>query len=129
VISRPTLIDPATPEPPAIPSPDGLPPSLPVAPEVTVEARVRAFITDFFYVCDPGSLTDDLSLIDTGLVDSTGMMDVIVFLESEFGFHIEDDEMVPENLESIGQIARFVASKRAGSSAGAVAPLEEAASA
>jgi acyl carrier protein len=78
---------------------------------VAVEARVRDFLTEFFYVSDPGSLTDDLSLIDSGLVDSTGMMDVIVFLESEYGFHVEDDEMVPENLESIGQIVRFVERK------------------
>jgi acyl carrier protein len=78
---------------------------------MTVEARVRDFVSEFFYVTDPASLTDDLSLIDSGLVDSTGMMDVIVFLESEYGFHVEDHEMVPENLESIGQIVRFVERK------------------
>lgn len=78
---------------------------------MSVESRVRAFITEFFYVSDPATLTDDLSLIDSGLVDSTGMMDVIVFLETEFGIAIADDEMVPENLESIGQIAAFVAEK------------------
>jgi acyl carrier protein len=79
--------------------------------EVTTKDRVRAFITEFFYVSDPASLTDDLSLIDSGLVDSTGMMDVIVFLESEYGFHVEDDEMIPENLESIDLIAGFVRRK------------------
>ncbi len=78
---------------------------------MTVETRVRDFITEWFYVSDPGSLSDDLSLIDSGLVDSTGMMDVIVFLETEYGFHVEDDEMVPENLESIELIARFVERK------------------
>jgi len=78
---------------------------------VSAKARVRAFITEFFYVSDPATLTDDLSLIDSGLVDSTGMMDVIVFLESEYGFHVEDDEMIPENLESIDLIAAFVARK------------------
>jgi acyl carrier protein len=79
--------------------------------EVTIEARVRAFITEFFYVTDSSALADDLSLIDSGLVDSTGMMDVIVFLESEYGFHVEDDEMIPENLESIDLIAAFVRRK------------------
>jgi acyl carrier protein len=92
----------------APPSPIPLQPSPSGTPDLAVEARVREFITEFFYVSDPASLTDDLSLIDSGLVDSTGMMDVIVFLESEYEFHVEDDEMVPENLESIELIARFV---------------------
>ena len=82
-------------------------------PEMSVAARVREFISEFFYVTDPAALEDDRSLIDSGIVDSTGMMDVIVFLETEYGFHVEDEEMVPENLESIGQITRFVERKTA----------------
>jgi acyl carrier protein len=70
--------------------------------------RVRRFILDNFYVSDPTELTDDLSLIDSGLVDSTGMMDVILFIETEFGIHVEDRETIPENLESISRIADFV---------------------
>ncbi len=80
---------------------------------MSVAARVREFISEFFYVTDPAALEDDRSLIDSGIVDSTGMMDVIVFLETEYGFHVEDEEMVPENLESIGQITRFVERKTA----------------
>lgn len=78
----------------------------------TVEDRVRAFIIEYFYVTDPGSLRNDMSLIESGLVDSTGMMGVILFLETEFGITISDRETTPENLESIERIATFIDRKR-----------------
>ena len=80
---------------------------------MTVEDRMRAFILETFYVSDPGELTDELSLIDSGLVDSTGMLDIILFIEGEYGIRVEDTETIPENLETIGRIARFVARKTA----------------
>jgi acyl carrier protein len=73
--------------------------------------EVRQFILEFFYVSDPAELTDEVSLLESGLVDSTGMMDIILFLETEYGFHIEDQETIPENLETISRIAAFVARK------------------
>lgn len=80
---------------------------------MTVQARMREHILEAFYVSEPGELTDDLSLIDSGLVDSTGMLDIILFIEGEYGIHIEDSETVPENLETIGRIAGYVARKTA----------------
>ena len=79
---------------------------------LTVQARARRFVVENFYVSDPLEFTDDTSLITSGLVDSTGMLEVIAFLESEYGFRIEDREMVPANLETINRIAAFVARKR-----------------
>lgn len=78
-----------------------------------VQARVKQFIVENFYVSDPAELAAETSLITGGYVDSTGMLEVITFLEGEFGIRIKDQEMVPENLESIGQIAAFVARKKA----------------
>jgi acyl carrier protein len=78
---------------------------------VNTQERVRQFILENFYVSDRADLTDEISLLDSGVVDSTGMMDVILFLETEYGIHIEDHETVPENLESISQIAVFVGDK------------------
>jgi acyl carrier protein len=78
-----------------------------------VQQRVRQFVVENFYVSDPSEVGDDTSLITTGLVDSTGMLEVIGFLESEFGIRIRDQEMVPDNLETIGRIAAFVGKKRA----------------
>jgi len=75
--------------------------------------RVRQFISENFYVSDETTLADDASLIKTGVVDSTGMLEVIAFLEGEYGISITDNEMIPENLETIGRIASFVAHKHA----------------
>jgi acyl carrier protein len=80
---------------------------------MTVQERVRGYVLESFYVSDPAELTEETSLIDSGIVDSTGMVEVILFLEAEYGFHVEDDETVPENLETITRIAAYVDRKRA----------------
>jgi acyl carrier protein len=79
---------------------------------VTTEDIVRSFIVEQFYVADPGELTVDASLIDTGIVDSMGMLDVILFLETQMGISIRDTDTTPDNLETIGRIAAFVERKR-----------------
>ncbi len=84
---------------------------------MTTAQRVRQFILDNFYVTDPSSIDDDTLLVTSGIVDSTGMLEVITFLESEFDIRIADQEMTPENLESVSRIARFVASKQAATAA------------
>ena len=79
---------------------------------MTIQDVVRQFVVENFYVSDSGELTDEASLIESGIVDSTGILEVILFVESEFGILVEDHEAIPENLESISQIAAFVARKR-----------------
>jgi acyl carrier protein len=81
---------------------------------MNVQERVRQFIIQNFYVSDPSELTDDASLIGGGWVDSTGMLEVMSFIETEFGVRIADSEMVPENLDSVSKIAGFVAKKSPG---------------
>ena len=82
---------------------------------MTIQERVRRYMLEHFYVSDPAELTDELSLIDSGIVDSTGMLEVILFLEGEFGFRVEDSETIPENLETIARIAAYVDRKQAAS--------------
>ncbi len=79
---------------------------------MTTRDRIRAFILEQFYVSDPATVTDDTSLIDSGIVDSTGMLDVILFVGTTFGISIEDAETIPENLESISRITSFVTRKQ-----------------
>ena len=79
----------------------------------SVRDRVRQFILANFYVADAGALGDDDSLMAEGIVDSTGMLDVILFLEEEMKIHIEDTEMIPDNLDSIARIDAFVGKKQA----------------
>ena len=77
-----------------------------------LKKQVRDFVTANFYVADPGSLEERTSLLDQGIIDSTGVLEVIMFIESTFGVTVEDSEMLPENLDSIERIAAFVARKR-----------------
>jgi acyl carrier protein len=74
---------------------------------------VKGFITKNFYVADPANLADDASLLDRGVIDSTGVLEVIGFLEKTFGITVEDQEMVPDNLDSIAKITAFVSRKKA----------------
>lgn len=78
---------------------------------MSVQQRVRQFIIENFYVTDPSELTDGASLIHGGWIDSTGMLELISFLESEYRIRVEDAEMVPDNLDTIARIASFVARK------------------
>ncbi len=77
------------------------------------KARIRSFVEQNFYVAEGDRLADDASLIRTGIVDSTGVLEIIGFLESEFGIAVEDRDAVPANLDSIARIAAFVARKMA----------------
>lgn len=73
--------------------------------------RVRKFVTTNFYVADVAALSNDASLLDGGVMDSTGVLELITFLESEFGLTVADEEMLPANLESINKITAFVGRK------------------
>ena len=77
-------------------------------------AKVRQFIVKNFYVADPAALGDETSLLDQAIIDSTGVLEVIGYLEKEFAITVEDAEMLPENLDSIGRIAAFVERKKGG---------------
>lgn len=77
-----------------------------------LKEKVRQFIISNFYVSDPASLKNDQSLLDAGIVDSTGVLEVINFIESELGVTVEDTEMVPENLDAVDHIVAFVQKKK-----------------
>ena len=79
---------------------------------MSIKERVKRFIGENFLVADPAEIGDDTSLISTGYVDSTGMMELMAFLESEYAIRISDIEATPENLETIERIARFVVLKQ-----------------
>jgi len=81
---------------------------------VTTEALVRDFIVRQFRVRNPAGLADDTLLLDEGIVDSVGMLALIMFLESEFGITVDNPEIMPENLGSISRIAAFVVGKKQG---------------
>ena len=77
-----------------------------------LKSQIREFVTSNFYVADPQALENNTSLLEAGIIDSTGVLEVIMFIETTFGVTVEDSEMLPENLDSIERIAAFVARKR-----------------
>jgi acyl carrier protein len=79
---------------------------------MNVDQRVKQFIVENFYVADPAALLGDTSLVSGGYVDSTGMLEVVGFLETEFSIRVRDEELTPENFDTIDRIAAFVARKR-----------------
>jgi acyl carrier protein len=70
--------------------------------------NVRGFIVENFLFGDGESLREDTSLMEEGIMDSTGILELLFFIEETFGFSVEDDELVPENMDSLQNIARFV---------------------
>ena len=81
--------------------------------KMEIKDQVRSFITSNFYVPDPSALKDEASLLDGGIIDSTGVLEVIHFIDDTFGIKMEDSEMLPENLDSIERIAYFISRKKA----------------
>ena len=79
---------------------------------MTLKQQIRDFVTSNFYVAEPAALQDQTSLLEHGIIDSTGVLEVIVFLESTFGISVDDSELLPENLDSIERIAAFVEKKK-----------------
>ncbi len=86
----------------------------------SIKQTVARFVRDNFYIPEGDAIADDASLRDLGVVDSTGVLEVVSFLEGKYTIRIEDAELLPENLDSIDAIARFVDKKLAGA-AGRVA--------
>ena len=76
-----------------------------------LEKKIREFLVSNFYVENTIQLNSDTSLLETGIIDSTGVLEVIGFIEETFGIAVDDEEMLPENLDSIEGISRYVIRK------------------
>jgi acyl carrier protein len=78
---------------------------------VNIKETVRQFITKNFYVPDQSKLTDNVSFLDSGIIDSTSVLELTAFLEETFKIQISDDELLPENLDSLASVEAFVSRK------------------
>jgi acyl carrier protein len=77
--------------------------------------RTRAYITEnFLYMRRDFRLDDNDSLLGSGIIDSMGVMEVIAFLETEFGVEVGDDDVTEENLGSIRAISQYVVARAGG---------------
>jgi acyl carrier protein len=76
------------------------------------EPELRQFIVDnFMFGREDTPLGSQESLLDRGIIDSTGVLELVTFLEQKYQITIQDDELVPENLDSIDRLVRFVSRK------------------
>jgi acyl carrier protein len=77
-----------------------------------IEREMRQFIVDNFLFGDKESkFSNDDSFLDRGIIDSTGVLELVAFLEEKYGIKIKDKELVPENLDSINCLVRFIEHK------------------
>lgn len=77
-----------------------------------IGAAIRRFIGEnFLFREEIESLPEDASFLEAGIIDSTGVLELVCFLESTFGIEIADDEMLPENLDSIRAVSSYVQRK------------------
>lgn len=74
-----------------------------------IQAQVRGYILEnLLFSSDAAELPNDASLLDRGIIDSTGVLEIVLFLEGEFDIQIKASEMLPENFDSVDNIVRFV---------------------
>ncbi len=76
--------------------------------------RLRQFVTTNFYVPDAQRFDDVTSFLQQGILDSTGVLELVTFVEREFGIAVDDDELVPSNFDSIAALSQFIERKRGG---------------
>jgi acyl carrier protein len=78
----------------------------------TIAREIRQFVvTNFLFGQDNAGLTDEASFLEGGIIDSTGVLELVAFLEQQYGISVGDRELLPENLDSIHNASRFVARK------------------
>ncbi|MFO1426569.1 MAG: hypothetical protein U1F11_06270 [Steroidobacteraceae bacterium] len=78
-----------------------------------LRSEIRSFIEKNYLLGQSNGFADDASLLEHQVMDSTGVLELVSFLESQYGVLVADEELVPENLDSIELIAQFVLRKRA----------------
>lgn len=78
----------------------------------TTKDVVRNFVIDNFLFGDGAGLEDDASFLDEGIIDSTGVLELVAFIEETYSISILDEELIPENLDSIKNIVGFIDKKK-----------------
>lgn len=74
--------------------------------------RLRTFITTNFYIPSGQPLEETTSFLDHGIIDSTGVLEIVTFVECEFGIVVSDDELVPSNFDSLAALSAFIRRKQ-----------------
>jgi len=79
---------------------------------MNIKEQIRQFVAENFLFSNNGfNLADDASFLDTGVIDSTGTLELVMFVEEAFNIEIEDDEIEPDNLDSVNSLFNFIQRK------------------
>ncbi len=77
-----------------------------------IETKIRSYILEnFLYTADEGKLKNTDSFLEDGIVDSTGILELLMFVEETFGIHVEDEEVLPDNFDSVERLKRYIQTK------------------
>ncbi|MCF6267860.1 MAG: acyl carrier protein [Desulfuromusa sp.] len=76
------------------------------------KTKIRTFIVENYLFGDDDGLEETTSFLDEGIIDSTGILELIDFISEEFSIEVEDEELIPENLDSINNVTKFIATKQ-----------------
>jgi len=79
-----------------------------------LEREIKEFIiNNFLYGQNDGALADDVSFLENGIIDSTGVLELVSFVQDTYGIQVTDDEIIPANFDSINNLSRFIVNKQA----------------
>jgi acyl carrier protein len=81
---------------------------------MSIQDDIRSFVIDTFLFGEDDGLKDDSSFLEEGIVDSTGIMQLVSYLQEQYLVSIEDEELIPDNLDSIQRVTTFIEEKRRG---------------
>lgn len=80
---------------------------------MSIEEQIRDYVLEnYLFTDDQSALNSDESFLEKGILDSTGILEVIYFIEDEFNVKVKDEEMIPENLDSVNRIAAYIGKKQ-----------------
>lgn len=74
--------------------------------------KIRQFVISNFLFGQDNGLTANASFLEQGIIDSTGVLELVAFVESQFGIKVEDAELIPDNFDSIDAVAAYLGRKR-----------------
>ncbi|MCP4607477.1 MAG: acyl carrier protein [Planctomycetes bacterium] len=81
--------------------------------EVDIKMEIRKFISNNFVLPDGlDGLKDNDSFLENGIIDSTGVVELVTFVEETFDIIVEDEELIPDNLDSVSSLVVFITEKR-----------------
>lgn len=73
--------------------------------------QIKEFIIENFLFGNADGLEDDTSFLDEGIIDSTGVLELVAFLEEDFSIQVDDEDLIPENLDSINNVIAYLEKK------------------